>query len=181
MSKVMKRIAWAGTAIAIFCTIFYINTKNGPALTLAITFGTISYHFVMRLVVGYIIDFWLNNHVDYQKSWFQVGDAEQAFYKKLRVKKWKGKMGTYDPDSFDPGIHTWEEIAQATCQAELVHETIMVLSFVPILASCLFGELFVFVVTSGLAACFDAMFVIMQRYNRPRIKKLVEREKANRL
>ena len=90
-------------------------------------------------------------------------------------------MGTYDPDSFDPGIHTWEEIAQAICQAELVHETIIVLSFAPVLASCLFGELIVFVVTSGLAACFDAIFVIMQRYNRPRIRKLVEREKANRL
>lgn len=40
-----------------------------------------------------------------------------------------------------------------------------------------FGALAVFILTSVLAACYDAMFVVMQRYNRPRIVKLVEKKK----
>ena len=47
----------------------------------------------------------MNNHVDYQKKWFHVSDIEQKLYKKLNVKKWKGNMGTYDPDCFDSKRH----------------------------------------------------------------------------
>ena len=145
-------------------------------IAVLITFGTISYHFVMRLFVGYVIDHLLDNHVDYRAKWFQVSDFEQRFYKKLKVKKWKGKMGTYDPDCFDSKIHSWDEIAQAMCQAEVVHEVIMLLSFVPVLAAFRFGSWIVFVITSILAACIDATFVMMQRYNRPRIIKLMKKE-----
>ena len=44
-----------------------------------------------------------------------------------------------------------------------------------------FGALPVFVITSTLAACFDAMFVLMQRYNRPRIMKLLEKAERSKL
>ena len=154
----------------------YGYMKNGWFLTLLITFGTISYHFVMRLLVGFVIDRLLDNHVDYRRRWFQVSDAEQKFYKWLKVKQWKGKMGTYDPNSFDPKLHSWEEIASATCQAELVHEVIIALSFLPLLAAIVFGAFPAFAVTSVLAAGFDAIFVIMQRYNRPRIIKIIEKK-----
>jgi hypothetical protein len=177
MAKKMKCITLLAMAITIIFVASYINTRKGLCLTLAITFGTISYHFIMRLLVGSFINFLLHNHVDYQKRWFQVGAAEQKLYKKMKVKKWKGKMATYDPSCFDCSIHTWDEIAQAMCQAELVHEVIIVLSFLPLLASIPFAALPVFVMTSVLAACYDAMFVIMQRYNRPRIVKLIEKTK----
>ena len=62
--------------------------------------------------------------------------------------------------------------------AELVHEGIIVLSFAPILASLAFGATWVFVLTSVLAACYDMLFVVMQRYNRPRILRLMEKEKT---
>ena len=79
----------------------------------------------------------------------------------------------------DSKIHSWDEIAQAMCQAELVHEVIIILSFLPIFAAIPFGALPVFVITSILSAGFDAMFVIMQRYNRPRIMKLIVDSKKN--
>lgn len=161
MAKIIKLIASFATVITIFCVALYANTGNELHFTLAITFGTISYHFLMRLLVGFFINLLLDNHVDYRRRWFRVSDAEQELYDKIKVKKWKGKMATYDPGCFDRRIHTWDEIAQATCQAELVHEIIIILSFMPILASIPFGALFV--------------FVIMQRYNRPRIVKLIEK------
>ena len=164
---------------AIF-VVWYGNTEYDALLTLAITFGTISYHFIMRLFVGCFIDLLLHNHVDYRKRWFRVSAFEEKLYKKIKVKKWKGKMATYDPSCFDSKIHSWNEIAQAMCQAELVHEVIIVFSFLPVFAAIPFGALPVFVITSVLAACFDAMFVVMQRYNRPRITKLLERRSEHR-
>ena len=67
-----------------------------------------------------------------------------------------------------------DEIAQAMCQAELVHETIVILSFVPVAFSAVFGAFWVFLITSLCAAAFDLMFVIIQRYNRPRIIRLIK-------
>ena len=60
------------------------------------------------------------------------------------------------------------------CQAEIVHEVIVVLSFLPLLAAIPFGAFPVFLITSLLAAMYDLTFVIMQRYNRPRILKYLQ-------
>ena len=87
-------------------------------------------------------------------------------------------MPTYNPAVFDPKLHSWEEIAQAMCQAELVHEIIVLLSFLPLLAAIPFGAFPVFLITSLLAALYDFSFVIMQRYNRPRIIRFIEKERT---
>lgn len=174
MAKNMKRMTWLSLLLTGIFAVLHGAAESGVMLTLAITFGTTSYHLAMRLLVGAVINRLLNNHVDYRRKWFRVSAVEQKLYQKLKVKKWKGKMATYDPGSFDRKIHSWDEIAQATCQAELVHEVIILFSFLPVFAAIPFGALPVFVATSVLAAGFDAMFVVMQRYNRPRILKLVE-------
>ncbi len=174
MAKKMKQMTWISVLLTVIFIVWHRNTENDMILTLAITFGTISYHLGMRLLIGSGINLLLNNRVDYRKSWFRVSSVEEKLYKTIKVKKWKGKMATYDPSCFDSKIHSWDEIAQAMCQAELVHELIIVFSFLPIFAAVPFGALPVFVITSVLAACLDAMFVIMQRYNRPRIIKLME-------
>lgn len=174
MAKKMKIIAIAFMAVTIGCSVLYLKTASDVMLTLSITFGTTAYHFWMRLMVGLFYDKIFHNRIDYRKKWFHVTEAEQDFYKKIKVKKWKNKMPTYDQSAFDTEIHSWEEILQAMCQSELVHETIMVFSFLPIVSAHWFGALPVFVVTSVLAAGFDALFVIMQRFNRPRILRLIK-------
>ena len=88
-------------------------------------------------------------------------------------------MPTYDNALFDPRLHTWDEVAQAMCQAELVHETIALLSFLPIAAGLRFGAYPVFIVTSVLSAGYDLLFVMMQRYNRQRIMALRERKRTS--
>ena len=174
MAKNMRRTAILSGLVTVLSVLYYTVTSNKVALTLAITFGTTAYHFWMRLLVGWIYDRVFHNHVDYHRRWFRVGGAEGRLYQKLKVKRWKNKMPTYDESAFDRRRHSWEEIAQAMCQSELVHETIMVLSFLLIIAHRWFGALPVFVITSALAAGFDGLFVIMQRYNRPRILKMIK-------
>lgn len=149
----------------------------GKNLTLCISFGTVFYHLAMRLAVGYIYDRRMQNRAELSAKRWQLRPREKAFYEKLGVKRWKGNMPSYDPELFSPRKHSWSEIAQAMCQAELVHATIIPLSFLPLLAAIPWGDFWVFFVTSLLAACYDALFVIMQRYNRPRILRLIEKEK----
>lgn len=157
---------------ACFC-IIYLKSNAGVAFSMVITFGTISYHFLMRLIVGLFINNLMKNRADYKKKWYKCSKWEEGLYKRLNIKKWKQSMPTYEPDYFNPGKHSWDEIAQAMCQAEVVHEVIILLSFVPIMFSVWFGALSVFVITSVLAAAFDLIFVMIQRYNRSRIIKLI--------
>ena len=176
MAKIVKGIAAFSLAATVILAISYKVTSSGILLPLAITSGTIAYHFVMRLMVGLAFHATMRNKADYRKRWYQISKREMAVYEKLKVKKWKRRMPTYDPALFDPHLHTWEEIVQAMCQAELVHETIAVLSFLPILAGIWFGEYPVFIVTSVLSAACDMVFVIMQRYDRQRVTKLLNRK-----
>ena len=132
-------------------------------------------HFWMRLAVGYAVNGICHNQVDYNKWWFREKPFEKRLYKWLKVKKWKDKMPSFTPETWDPRTHTWEEIAGAMCQSEVVHSIIVILSFVPIAATFIWGDFWVFFITSVLSAGVDSMFVIMQRYNRPRVLRLIKR------
>lgn len=173
MAKLLKLTAVFFLVGTVMLSLWYHAAPSDILLSLAITFGTIAYHFMMRLLVGLVFRTAMHNRANYRKRWYQVSKRELAIYENLRVKKWKSKMPTYDPTLFDPRIHSWNEIAQAMCQAELVHETIIILSFLPIVGGIWFGAYPVFIVTSILAAGLDTMFVIMQRYNRQRVLKLL--------
>lgn len=177
MAKRMKQIAVISFLLTIVFSILYQIVESSVVFSLAITFGTIAYHFIIRLLVGQIFNIKMQNKADYTKKWYQVNEFELKMYQKLKVKKWKNKMPTYDMDVFDVSKHSWDEIIQATCQSELVHETNVILSFLPIIASIWFGSLEVFVITSILSAIFDLMFVFMQRFNRSRILKMKRRKK----
>lgn len=175
MKKMMRVIALISVVLTIVCSCLYAAFNRDVLLSMAITFGTISYHFVMRLIVGFVVDRIMNNRADYRKKWFQCSDREMKVYDRLKIKSWKGKMPAYEPDLFNPGKHSWEEIVQATCQAEIVHEIIVILSAIPVLFSMWFGAFWVFLITTILAAIFDMCFVMIQRYNRPRIIRLIKR------
>ena len=174
MAKCMKITAAAATALAILFTINYFFLKSGFFLSSTITAWTISYHLLMRLAVGWIVDQIMHNQANYNHSWFQLKKFETKLYRILKIRKWKGKMPTYSPELFDSSRYSYTQIAQAMCQAEIVHECIIVLSFMPVLLTFLFGDFFVFLTTSLVAALYDSLFVMMQRYNRPRILKLAE-------
>ena len=158
----------------------YAITACDMLLSLSITCGTLAYHLIMRLAVGLIFTLFMHNRANYHAKWFRVGVREREIQKRLGVHKWKRYMPSYDGAFFDMKIHSLDEIAQAMCQAELVHETIILLSFLPIAAGHFFGAYPVFIITSVLAAAVDAAFVVMQRYNRPRILKLIQLQEKRR-
>ena len=148
-----------------------------PFYSLFVTSLTIFYHFSMRLIVGYLIDSIFHNKINYKKSWFNQRNFEKKAYNVLRVKLWKDKMPTYSPDTFNAKKHSLDEIVGAMCQSEIVHEINVIISFVPLLFSMAFGSFMAFLITSIIAAIFDLCFVIMQRFNRPRLVRILEKAK----
>ena len=153
----------------------YHFTKSQVFFSVTITFGTMLYHFAIRLLVGYLVNARYHNHMDYTKKWFAERNFERKLYKIIQVKKWKKWFPTYNPQDFDLKSNSVTDIVQVTCQAEIVHELNMVLSFVPVLFSIWFGSFGVFLITSCAAFLFDSIFVIMQRYNRPRMIRLMKK------
>ena len=73
-------LSLAGTAVF---TVLYMKTAGGLLLSLAITFGTVSYHFVMRLLVGLSFQAVMQNRADYGRRWYRVGKREMAVYEAL--------------------------------------------------------------------------------------------------
>ena len=142
---------------------------------------TAFYHFAVRLLLGeWLLPRICARGIDANRAWFRVRGWETALYRRLRVHRWKGGMPTYDPDEFSMRDRSPEEIVRTTCRAELVHEVNAVASFVPLLFSLRFGALPVFVITSVAAAAFELVFVMMQRYNRPRLRRLMEMQEKRR-
>lgn len=153
----------------------FLITKNALAETVTITIGITLYHFVMRLAVGTIVNFIMKNRANHKNIWFRQKSFENKLYKLICVRKWKKYLPTYSPDTFDPSQKTVKEIVGATCQAEIVHEIIMALSLLPITLIPFLGGAAAVIITSVLAMLFDSLFVILQRYNRPKLFKVMER------
>ena len=173
---IMKCTAALLCAATLILSSAYLLLRWNWLLAAAISFGTTAYHFVMRLAVGYFLPKITNYDFDYQHPWFRPRSWEQAFYQKLRLRRWKGKLPTYAPDQFSLEENSLHRIIQNMCGAEVVHEIIMLLSFLPVFTIPLFGEPVVFWTTSVCAALFDSLFVMAQRYNRPRLVRLFQRK-----
>lgn len=92
----MKITAAIALLLTILFSSLYQTAGNGVIFSLAIASGTIAYHFIIRLLVGYLFNVKMKNRADYTKKWYRVSDTEMKLYRKLKVKKWKNKMPTFD-------------------------------------------------------------------------------------
>jgi hypothetical protein len=153
----------------------FIVTGNSVIEAATIAVGVTLYHFAMRLAVGTAIHWRMKNKANPERAWFRERRFERKLYKQLRVRKWKKYLPTYDPDTFDARKMSVQELVGATCQAEIVHEVIMVLSLLPIALIPLLGGAAALILTSVLSMLIDSVFVILQRYNRPKLVRVMER------
>ena len=153
---------------------------GGAWIAVTVTCATFAYHFCMRLAVGYAVNGIMRNRAKLSRGWYRPRAFEKRLYALLRVRKWRDRLPTYAPELFSRERHTLEEIAMAMCQAEIVHEIIALLSFLPLAFVPWLGAFWVFLITSCLSAGGDLLFVILQRYNRPILLRVIEKqEKRN--
>ena len=73
------QIIGAPTAAEILA-VLYRETADGILLSLAITFGTVTHHFVMQLLIGLIFRSVMRNRADYGKQWYRADRHEMALY-----------------------------------------------------------------------------------------------------
>ena len=153
----------------------YIVTGNAVVEIITISVGVTLYHFAMRLAVGNVVNLIMKNEANHNSVWFREKSFEKKLYNLLRVRKWRKYVPTYSPETFDTNKKTVKEIVGATCQSEIVHEVIMVLSWLPIAAIPFLGGTAAIIITSFVSMMIDSVFVILQRYNRPRLVGVIER------
>ena len=175
MKKTMKRITVILLVLSVVFVLLNFYLKTDLFLILSITFCTALYHFAMRLFVGEICNKFIEPNLNYNSKWFKEKKFEKKLYKLLKVKKWKKFAPTYSPESFSLKDNSKEDIIRTMCGAEVVHELIIVFSFLPIIFSGLLDSFYEFLFTSIIAALVDSVFVIIQRFNRPRVIKLLKR------
>lgn len=147
----------------------------------ALALVTTTYHFVMRLVVGTLIDLLVRRGINYNNYWFKEKKFERKLYNMLHVKQWKHIIPTWEPEKFSTKQNKIEKIIENMCAAELIHEIIIIMGYASLLFSLFTPDwkkyLWIFVITAFLAGCCDIFFVILQRYNRPRVLKILRNHK----
>ncbi len=188
----MKKTKKSGPAIFMYCVIaitlvasvicFYLyyknNINNNVILWTGITCFTIMYHFWVRIIMGNVSKLF-KKHINYKQWWFKERKFEKGLYKILKVKSWKDKALTYNPESFSLKDHSLEEIANTMAKSEVDHWINEAISISTIFFAIPWGEFYIFFVTALAAMIFDSQFIIIQRYNRPRIVRILEKEEKN--
>lgn len=156
--------------------ILKLITDNIVCYVLFICCFTILFHFIIRLIVGETVTLVCKNkEFNNDSFWFTEHKFEKNLYKVLKVKIWKSKLITAKPEQFDLESVDLHTILHNINQAEIVHEISMVIAFIPLLFSIWWGAFYIFFITSFLSSLMDLSFVFIQRYNRPRIKKLIRK------
>lgn len=180
----------SGPAIFMYCVIalsalisatsfflYYINIYHCDlTMWLGITFFTIMYHLWMRIIMGNVSKLFKIEHTMW---WFREKSFDKPISKLFRVKKWKDKALTYNPELFSLKDYSLNDIANTMCKAETDHLINVAISISTLLFSLLWGKLWIFALTAFLAILFDMQFVLIQRFNRPRIIKLINKQKHN--
>ena len=174
--RVMKSTTLITLVFTVVFAWLYRRTGQDWLLATAISTGTTFYHFAMRLLVGTIVPRCIHQPMKYR--WFHQKSFESKLYDTLKVKQWKDHMPTYNPASFSLRENTLAQIVDNCCVSEAVHEVIIMLSFVPLLFALVWGAFPVFLITSVLSALYDSCFAIMQRYNRPRLVRILAKKEA---
>lgn len=183
-SKLFKIITVVTALLALVFFILYKAYLSTLWFSLTITFATMFYHFAMRLTVGTIVDHFTKNGINTQSRWFCETKLEKKLYKLLRVKKWKHFIPTWEPQKFSLEHNDMKKIIENMCAAEIIHELIILLGYASLLFSFFTPDpkryVFIFVITAFFAGLCDTFFVILQRYNRPRMVRLYKRSEAEK-
>ncbi len=121
---------------------------------------------------------WYNNSdtVNINSNYYKLRKIEEKIYNIIKVKKWKTKAPTYEPDEINIDKYTIKEILVNMCNSEIIHTINTIVSYIPLIFIIWYGKPIVFVITSICASMYDLQFVAIQRYNRPRMMKIMERK-----
>ena len=187
----MKKAKKSGSALFMYCviglafvltvccfTLYYGGFSDSKVvLWTAITAFTVMYHFWGRIIMGNVTKLF---NINYRQWWFREWAFERRFYEALAIRKWRGKVLTYNPEAFSVENHTMEEIANTMAKAETDHWINEIISLTTLLFAIIWGAFPIFLITAIAAMLFDGQFIVVQRYNRPGVVKVIELQNKKR-
>ena len=159
------------TAAVCFTLWYGGRTQNGAVLWAGIVAFMLVYHLWGRIIMGNVTKLF---KIDRDHWWFRERSFEKKLYQLLRVRKWKGKALTYRPELFDLHKYSLDEIADTMTKAETDHWVNEAISLVSIFFALIWGEVWIFLLTAIAAMLFDAQFIVIQRYNRPKVLRVLK-------
>ena len=181
-AKFMYSIIALTLITSIICFYLYYGEifENNVVLLVGIIAFTIMYHFWVRIIMGNVSKLF-KKHISYKNWWFKEKFFEKKLYKFLRVKEWKGKALTYNPEQFSLKENSLDDIANTMAKSEVDHWINELISISTMFFSILWRHLWIaFVVSAIVAMIFDSQFIIIQRYNRPRVIRVLEKQNAKK-
>ncbi len=163
------------TVVSGICLSFYYFsfTESNIVLWAGIVSFMILYHFGLRILFGEITK---RIKIDYNHPFYRQKSFEKKLYKLLYVRKWKDKVLTFEPEMYDFKNRTLPQLATTMAKSELDHWINEIISVGSIFFSLIWGVFPVFLITALAAMIFDAQFIVVQRYNRPIVLRLMARK-----
>lgn len=146
--------------------------KSGVVLWTGIVSFMILYHFGLRIFMGEITKRFA---IDYNHFWFREKRFEKPLYRLFRVRKWKDKVLTFDPAAYNFQNRTLHQLATTMAKSELDHWINEIISVISIFFTLLWGCFPAFFISATVAMLFDAQFILVQRFNRPIVLRLMAR------
>lgn len=167
--------------VSSICFGFYYtgNTNSLVVFWIGMVTFTIMYHFWVRIIMGNVLKLF-KKHITYKQYFFKEKKFEKKFYDLIKVKSWKDKVLTYAPQEFDLKENSLETVANNMAKAELDHWINSLISISTISFGFFSNVFWPFIVSAIFAMAFETQFIVLQRYNRPRVVKIIEREEKNK-
>ena len=161
------------TSLVVMPVLSLLSLKaNSPALT--VTLFTISYHLLTNMLAGF-----LSKVIAFSgdERYFTVSAREMEWYRLAGVRKWKDHAPTYEPEAYE--CRSLKALRRATVGAEVCHLIGIAFSVVPVIAA-IFSDYLrsgmpAFVITTLLLVVFNLALISIQRFNRYRIDRIIER------
>lgn len=175
MKKYMTIGSIGSFLLGIISVMLYKMLLKDVFFSLAVTFFTTFYHFIMRVAVGCAV-VRLRKNKDISEQ-FTISRTESRFYEFIKVKKWKKYMPTYNRQLFSIWDNSYRTVMHNMENALAGHFIMVILSFVPLAFANIVGGFVPFLITSVLAAVFDILLVFVQRYNMARMGCILKRIK----
>lgn len=152
---------------------YYFNIE--VLYIIAIIFLIIGFQFGVRVIVGNVVPRF-KHKINVESKWFKTKSFEEKLFKKLNVKKWKNKVPVYDPEEFDFEKNTEDQLIINMCNAEIVHEVNILSGYISLIFVIFLGYVWLFFIGAILGTGMDLIFVIIQRFNRPRMIRYLNRK-----
>ena len=182
-----KTLQWSTIGLMVLTLLLmlvYFDTDLVLWKVITVISGTLCYYVGIRWGILALVDYGPDDWFDWRRRMYTPLRFEKSLYDTLRVGDWKDYVPVLRPSLYSPNEHSWDDIILTMCQTELAHMLGAASCLIPmILGPILFKGFWAFFLTGLLAILAELCFIIVQRYNRPRVIAMLrkrEREEAAR-